>query len=147
MILYWFTISSYLFSFVVDAWSHCFSSSITVLIPFFLCYTSFQVPHSFLSSLSLLSGDVLRCLSFLTSFIAFLNPSFPPGLQFLFIFTSLIFKANRFPTYRLTTFINISLVCSVLICFNIWFIFLDHWASMHLLILLNPLFYSTFTFH
>ena len=38
------------------------SPLLSLFLFLFLCYTSFQAPHIFLSSLLLLFGDVLRCL-------------------------------------------------------------------------------------
>ena len=40
--LYWFTLSSYLFSFAVFAWSCCFNSSIIVIVPFFFVVLPFK---------------------------------------------------------------------------------------------------------
>ena len=131
----------------------CCSCMESLLQLFYYCSYSFFLMLYFLSSSSYFSIHFICPLWWCSKMFIFPDfiycffKSFLPGLQFLFIFTSLIFKANRFPTYRLTAFINTSLVFSVLISFNIWFIFLDHSASMHLLILFNPLFYSTFTFH
>ena len=59
-------ISLQLCSFAISSALLCFSSSITVLIPFFfvLYFLSFFVivPHIFLYSLSFLFGDAQRCL-------------------------------------------------------------------------------------
>ena len=60
----------YLYSFGLFAWSRCFIFSIAVLIPFSLCYTFFQVPHIFLTSLSLHFGeDVYVFPNFIDFFI------------------------------------------------------------------------------
>ena len=78
-------------------WRHCFTSSITVLILFFfmLYFLSIQVPHIFLSSLSLLYDEVEDVYVFPNFIYQFFHPSIPPGFQFL-ILISTSFKANHF---------------------------------------------------
>ena len=65
------------------------------LFHFPLCYTSFQVPHLFLSSLSLLFGDVLVSKLYL---LIFLIPLFHQGSNcFLFLLQQAL-KPIFFPT-------------------------------------------------
>ena len=80
LILYWVTFSSYLVSFTVFAWSRSYSSSVTVLIPFFfmLYFLIFFVPP-YVSSLMTFSGVYV----FSDFIYRFFNPSFPTGFLLL----------------------------------------------------------------
>ena len=82
LILYWFFLSLYLFSFAAFAWSCCFNSSITILIYFFfmLYFLSSSSYYSLFISPLLWHSNMFIC--FLASFIVLYNPSFPPELQF-----------------------------------------------------------------
>ena len=59
---------------------------------------------------------------------------FPPYLSSLVMFQDVYVYI-----YCSEIFILVSVICSVLICFNMQFIFLDHSVSTHLVTLLNPL--------
>ena len=89
LILYWFTLSLYLFSFAVFALSRYFSSSITVLMLLFLYVMLVILPFkfpifffSFYLSFLVIFSDAFMVLDF----IYFFNPSFPQGFDsFLFL--------------------------------------------------------------